>query len=431
MPRTRHRLGGAQVPARNVPPGLEAGSVRRRLAVWQPTGQHINAQLRAAGDTINARARWLVRNNGYAKAALRSWSAATVGAGIKPSSLAEDEALREEIHAVWNDWTDEADAEQVTDFYGLTRRVSRETFLTGECFIRKRPRRPQDGLTVPLQLQMLPAEQLPSVANGHCAERQYSAPRGRVRPQPAGQARGVLVLPPQPHRPGPERSGTHLMQDQITRVPAEDIIHVFDPVEAGQVRGNSGYAAAIVKLFHLDAWDDAELERQKQQARYATFVELPEDATEIDEDGDPVNPLVPRRQDDDMAYAPGATVTMKPGEKVTFAQPGGTPSGYEAFQYRTLLQICAALGVPYAELSGDLAKATYASSRAGLTGLSSRGRGVPACGDWSINSSARSGRPGLILPCWRGPCPSRPVPTWRGPWRTALTKPSPRARQLG
>jgi lambda family phage portal protein len=358
-------LGGAQVPARNVPPGLEAGSVRRRLAVWQPTGQHINAQLRAAGDTINARARWLVRNNGYAKAALRSWSAATVGAGIKPSSLAEDEALREEIHAVWNDWTDEADAEQVTDFYGLTRRVSRETFLTGECFIRKRPRRPQDGLTVPLQLQMLPAEQLPlwrmdTAPNGNTVRLGVEFDRNlRDKRVAYWFYRHNPTDPTWTFRDA-------LMQDQITRVPAEDIIHVFDPVEAGQVRGNSGYAAAIVKLFHLDAWDDAELERQKQQARYATFVELPEDATEIDEDGDPVNPLVPRRQDDDMAYAPGATVTMKPGEKVTFAQPGGTPSGYEAFQYRTLLQICAALGVPYAELSGDLAKATYASSRAGL-----------------------------------------------------------------
>ena len=348
---------GEGVAKRNVPPGLEAGATRRRLATWQPAAQHINVAMRAAGDTVNARARWLVRNNGYAKAALRSWSAATVGAGIKPSSLVEDEALRDQIHAAWNTWTDEADAEDITDFYGISRRVSREAFLAGECFIRLRPRFPQDGLSVPLQLQMLPAEQLP------LSKLDY-APNGnpiRLGIEFDQNLRDKRVAYWFFRRNPTDATVTFReLQNQLVRVPAEFVIHVFDPVEAGQLRGTTGYAAAIVKLFQLDAFDDAELERQKQQSRYATFIETPE---EHDEDG---NPLVPRPEDDDLAFAPGATVQLYPGEKVTHSQPGGTPSGYELFQYRVILQICAALGIPYAELSADLNKATYASSRAGL-----------------------------------------------------------------
>lgn len=351
--------GEGFIAPRNIPPGLEAGAVRRRLSMWQPAAVHINVQLRAAGDTINARARWLVRNNGYAKAALRSWSAATVGAGIKPSSLVEDEALRDRIHQLWNVWTDEADAEEVTDFYGLSRRVSREAFLAGECFIRLRPRFPQDGLSVPLQLQMLPAEQLP-LAKLETAPNGNQIRLGIEFDRNLRDKRVAYWF----YRSNPTDATVTfrdaLLQNQLVRVPAEDVIHVFDPVEAGQLRGTTGYAAAIVKLFQLDAYDDAELERQKQQSRYATFIETPE---EHDDDG---NPLVPRPEDDDLAYAPGATVQLYPGEKVTHSQPGGMPSGYEEFQYRTLLQICAALGIPYAELSADLAKATYASSRAGL-----------------------------------------------------------------
>lgn len=34
-------------------------------------------------------------------------------------------------------------------------------FIAGEVFFRFRPRRPQDGLVVPLQLQMIPSEMLP------------------------------------------------------------------------------------------------------------------------------------------------------------------------------------------------------------------------------------------------------------------------------
>ena len=65
------------------------------------------------------------------------------------------------MQKLWLDWTDEADAEGFTDFYGLQRRAAREVFIAGEVFFRFRPRRPQDGLTVPLQLQMLPSEMLP------------------------------------------------------------------------------------------------------------------------------------------------------------------------------------------------------------------------------------------------------------------------------
>ena len=84
-----------------------------------------------------------------------------VGAGIKPSSLIQDAGLKAEVQRLWLDWTDEADAEGFTDFYGLQRRVAREVFLAGEVFLRFRPRRPEDGLAVPLQLQMIPSEMLP------------------------------------------------------------------------------------------------------------------------------------------------------------------------------------------------------------------------------------------------------------------------------
>ena len=345
-------------------PGLEAGAARRRLALWQPSAVHVNALIRNAGATVLARARWLVRNNGYAKAALRSWSAATVGAGIKPSSLIEDEALRESVQQAWLDWTDECDAEEVTDFYGLTRRVARETYLAGECFVRFRPRFPQDGLSVPLQLQLLPSEQLPTakleqVPNG------LGNDGGQIRMGVEFDAnvrdRRVAYWF---YRSNPTDRTTSfrdlLAQQQLVRVPASEVMHVFDPVEAGQVRGLTNYAAAIVKLFMLDAYDDAELERQKQQASMATFIEVPEERDEM-------NMLVNQRPEDDPAILfPGAIVEGYAGEKMHHLAPPGVAGTYEPFQYRTLLQLSAATGIPYAELAADLNRTTYASSRAGL-----------------------------------------------------------------
>jgi len=339
--------------------GLEAGASRRRLATWRPVSEHVNALLRASGDTVLARARFLVRNTGYAKAAMRSWGAATVGAGIKPSPLVDEPTLKAGITLAWADWTDEADAEGVTDFYGLCRRVSREAYLAGEVFVRFIVPDPADQLSVPLQLQVIPAEQLPYWRSVH-------APNGNevrlgIEFDSRGRRAAYWFWKRNPSDVQLEFAAA-VAATELVRVPAEEVLHIFDPVEAGQVRGLSSFAQAIVKLFMLDVYDDAELERKKQAARFATFVTKP--------------PLDPETEEGEQApddvgaaigyYGPGATVELREGEDVKFSDPADVGGGYEPFQYRTLLQLSAALGVPYAELSADLNRTTYASSRAGL-----------------------------------------------------------------
>jgi lambda family phage portal protein len=343
-----------------IPPGLEAGSTHRRLFTWRPGSEHVNTLLRNAGDTVLARARWLVRNNGYAKSALRSWRSSTVGAGIKPSSLIEDQKTREAVNLAWLDWTDEADAEDVTDLYGIQRRVSAEAFLAGECFVRLRHRLPQDHLSVPLQLQVMPAEQLP-LTHGNAAD---AGPNGnpiRLGIEFDRNLRDKRVAY-WFYRTNPsDRTMTWrdaFNNDLLTRVPAEDVIHVYDPTESGQIRGLTSFGAAMVKIFHLDLYDDAELERKKQAARYAAVIKSAGDQsetvqTELDE-----LPIAP--------YGPGAYLQLNPGEDIAFSPPSEVGGSYEPFQYRTLLYVAAALGIPYYELSADLQKASYASSRAGL-----------------------------------------------------------------
>lgn len=344
----------------NATPGIEAGASRRRLALWQPVREHVNGLLRESGDTVVARARWLVRNNGYARAALRSWSTATVGPGIKPSPQLDDPELKAAVALAWSDWTDAADAEGLTDFYGITLRVAREVFLAGECFVRFIDPLPEDQAVIPLQIQVLASEQLP-------LWRQVYAPNGnQVRLGIEFDRRNRRVAywfwkenPTDPTL-GWEMA---LAAQQLMRVPADEILHVFDPVEAGQIRGLSGFAAAIVKLFMLDVYDDAELERKKQAARFATFVTKPppnlQDPNVVYET-DPLTDALP------PYYGPGAFMELRDGEDVKFSDPADVGANYEAFQFRTLLQIASALGVPYAELTGDLTKASYASSRAGL-----------------------------------------------------------------
>ena len=141
--------------------GFDGAQMQRRLMTWRAGGESINSLILQGGELQRARARQLVRTNPYASNAAASFTAHAVGCGIKPSSLVEDGALKDQIQRLWLAWTDEADADGLTDFYGLQAMAARAMFEAGECFLRFRPRRPDDGLAVPLQLQMLSSEHLP------------------------------------------------------------------------------------------------------------------------------------------------------------------------------------------------------------------------------------------------------------------------------
>jgi len=90
--------------------GFDAAQSHRRMRGFRATRAHVNTLIAASGETITARARWLVRNNGYAANAVDAFANHVVGDGIKPSSKITDPAKKEELQKLWLAWTDEADA---------------------------------------------------------------------------------------------------------------------------------------------------------------------------------------------------------------------------------------------------------------------------------------------------------------------------------
>jgi len=328
---------------------------RRRLRGWNPPLENINALVASGGPRLLARARELVVTNGYAANACEAFAANLVGDGIKPSSLIEDGPVRDRVQRLWLAWTDEADADGLTDFYGLQAMVAREMFVAGECFVRMRPRRAEDGLLVPFQLQLLQSEMLPfekteTAANGN---------RIRCGIEFDAIGRRVAYHFRRTH-PG-DSTDQRVAVPETVRVPAEDVLHIYRPLDAGQIRGLPHVAPAMVRLFLLDQYDDAELDRKKTAAMFAGFITktAPEDPmmgeTQADLDGAAIASL-----------EPGTMQVLLPGEDVKFSAPADVGGGYEAFQYRTLLAVSASLGLPYHLVTGDTARANYSSLRAEL-----------------------------------------------------------------
>ena len=231
----------------------EGANVGRRNDGWMTSGGDANAEIGSANARLRTRARDLVRNNAYAAKAVQSLTANVIGGGIVPRADDRTDEL-------WARWSDTADAAGNTDFYGLQSLIMRTMVESGSCLVRRRIRRPEDGLAIPLQLQVLEPDHLDTsrdiavLDNGNTIEQgiQFDAIGRRV---------GYWLYPRHPG--GQSRIGRDAFESRF--VPADEVLHIFDVLRPGQVSGVTWFAPAIVKMRDLDDYDEAELVTEKDR----------------------------------------------------------------------------------------------------------------------------------------------------------------------
>jgi lambda family phage portal protein len=348
------RLQAALRPRRRASAGYEAAASTRRTQGWLASTSNINTLVFSSLDTLRARSRDMVRRNPWAANALDAFVANAVGTGIKPQALHPAPEIKEKIQGLWLRWTDEADASGLTDFYGLQALACRAVMESGECLVRLRPRLAKDGLSVPLQLQLLEAEHLPAAENRRLANGNYI--RAGIEFDALGRKRAFHL-----YREHPGDTLHPLASTELVRVPAEAVLHLFRPLRPGQLRGQPWLTQVLIKLHELDQYDDAELVRKKTAAMFAGFVikNAPEDQilgeTATEESGTALAGL-----------EPGTLQVLLPGEDVKFSNPADVGASYDTFLRVQLRSIAAGMGITYEQLTGDLTGVNYSSIRAGL-----------------------------------------------------------------
>jgi capsid protein len=78
-----------------------------------------------------------------------------VGAGIRPRAATGTDALDNRINELWEAWAARSDADGLADFHGLTTLAVREMIEGGDVFLRRRIRRTEDKLPVPVRVESL------------------------------------------------------------------------------------------------------------------------------------------------------------------------------------------------------------------------------------------------------------------------------------
>lgn len=341
---TRQARALVRGPVRNEAT-YEAGSVSRRLSTWRPTSQTANAAILPNLATLRDRSRSATRNNGYAKGVSDKLVSNIIGTGITPLSQAPDPALRTQIQALFLRWTDESDADGQCDFFGQQAQATRCFLDAGEAFVRDRPRRPEDGLSVPYQIQVLEPEFCPYSYN------QQGGPakiRAGIEFDGIGRRRAYYFHPSRPEL-------DDLDVSRLVRVDGRAVHHLYDPLRPGQLRGVPHLTQALLRLREIDKMDDAVVLRQQLANMFVAFLTRKSGVG----DTETLDPLTGLTRDTsqtrpDLALEPGLFQELDPGEDVTFSKPPDMQAGYGDFMRAQLRAIAVASGVPYEVLTGDM-----------------------------------------------------------------------------
>ncbi len=372
---TRFKRGGTGAP-NNQPARrasafpYEGATTGRRLGTWATTRDAVNSVWYQSADQLVSRSRDMARKDGWAAKAIDEWVCNAIGNGIKPQSLHPDQAIKETIQKLWSQFAVECDTSGTTDIYGFEALAFRSMVEGGECFVRKHIRAMSDGLAVPVQLQLIESEQLPY----YLARPTPDTPQGNV-------VRASIEFDPDGRRTAyyfyKEHPGERLFFPNyldLLRIPAGEVMHLFRPLRPGQLRGIPWLANALVRLWELDQYDDAELLRKKFAAMMMAFItrQNPEDPFFGNEqtapEATPAGGTTPEAEPGVQVaqLEAGTMMDLEPGEDVKFTDPADVGGNYEAFERQTLLRIGAGLGLPYDMLTGDLSQTSYSSIRAGI-----------------------------------------------------------------
>ena len=339
---------------------FDGGSTGRRTRNWIADSGGINALTLGSLQMQRNRARDLARKVPWAASAIEAVAADIVGQGIRPSSQAKDTKFRSALEALWREWVMESDADQVVSYYGQQMLAVRTVIEAGECFIRFRPRRISDGLTVPLQIQILEPEFVPLDNAFGMWPKPGNIIKQGIEFDKLGKRVAYWIYKNHPF----DYSGLGGFNSlEISRVPASEVMHVYKPLRPGQIRGLPWLSSVILRVRDLLEYEDAELVRKKVAAMFVAFVTknatgenpLPEDEDIYGDDGD--DEVAP------TSLESGSVQILDNQEDVKFSNPPDSGNNYEAFLKSQLRAIAVAVGATYEAMTGDYSDSNFSSAR--------------------------------------------------------------------
>jgi lambda family phage portal protein len=329
----------------------DAAGMGRRMRGWNPGNSGPNVAIKGL-QKIRDRARDSTRNDWTGASTLRKWTTNLIGTGIVARlQKIKSKERKEELTELWDDWCEVCDADNVLTFNGMQSLATRSWLESGEVFVRKRSRRADFGMDVPLQVQLIEADMVPLLdADSYTGLPNGNKIRSGIELDGSGQRVAYWV-----YKQHPGDKPATLDASQLIRVAASQMLHVFEPLRPGQLRGVPDNTAILTRLRNVLDFEDATLERQKLANLFAAFIKMA-GLPGVDDGTDPLTGM-PVESDQEGPIAglePGVVHKLLPGESMEFANPPEAGTAYGEYMRSANMGTAAGSGMPYELMSGDI-----------------------------------------------------------------------------
>lgn len=319
----------------------EAASVADRMDSWVAHGTSANAEISSSLTMLRNRSRQLRRDNPYANRAVQIITSNVIGYGIMTTLSAK------RANAMFKEWAEskDCDFEGKCNLYGLQEQVMDCVVDSGEALIM---RHWVKGKKVPLQLQVLEPDYIDTSKDVWLNDGKRVV-QG-IQFDKYGRKEGYWLF--EQHSGDINIAYGRGIESKFVK--ASEIIHVMRQDRIGQARGVPWGAPIMVRLKDLDAYEDAQLLRQKIAACFAAFVH----------DADPDDPTVNGKYELSEKLDPATIQFLPAGQTISFANPPAT-TGYSEYMNQMLHSVAIGYGITFESLTGDYSQVNFTSGRMG------------------------------------------------------------------
>ncbi len=351
MPRPRSRMfAGAQA--------------SRLTADWVTSVTSADQEIKGSLKRLRSRSRQLVRDNDYAKSAIRVVRNNVVGTGVRLQAQVMrqrggrlDTRVNEQIEKAWSEWgrKDSCNTAGQLCFSDIEKLAVSSMCESGEVFIRL-VRQRFGRSKVSFALEVLEADQLDEDYQ-HPAKTPGNVWKLGVELDKFGRPVNYAFLT---RHPGDTAFPTHNPDKRHIIVPAKDVVHLFDRTSArpGQTRGVPWLASAMQRMHHVEGWEQASVVRARASSALMGFITSPEG--ELDPGGEVYD------GERVTGMEPGRFHYLAPGEQISIPDMDSPSGEYEPFLRAQLRAFASGIGCSYEVLSGDYSQSNYSSSRLAL-----------------------------------------------------------------
>lgn len=342
-----------------------AASMNRLSGDWLTTATSIDHDIRAGMVAVRSRARDLSQNSEFAKAYLRAVRKNVVGSegfalqvkavNYENGKAVPDRVANSKLEEAFYNW---GMPETATVTGKISFRKAQEVLIEtvardGEAFVRLIRGKNLNRFGFSLQLiepDWVDEKYNAELRNGNLIRMGVEINQWR-RPVAYYVSTRNNTL---------DLYGTIIPTEPYVRVPASDMIHLFDPERADQTRGISWMAPAMVGLHNLKGYIEAAVINARVGASKMGFFR------------DPIGGDNPYEGDTTDASGNKIT-TIEPGIFEDIGQKEFLPydpkypdQQFDPFVKAILRGVSAGLGVSFSSLSNDLTEVNFSSIRAGL-----------------------------------------------------------------